>query len=74
MNTLQSNVDYLTNKIVIPGYDKMSTESNLNYKQDNISKKGTFIQWIRSNMEKNISFVFIYSFVTLQNRRKSGLN
>lgn len=44
MNTLQSNVDYLTNKIEIPGYDKMSNETNLNYEQDNIPKKGIFIQ------------------------------
>lgn len=78
MNTLQSNVDYLTNKIEITGYDKLSNESNLNYEQDNISKKGTFIQWIRSNIEfwrKNYSFcVFYYSFIKLQKRRKIGLN
>lgn len=61
MNTLQSNVDYLTNKIEIPGYDKMTNESNLTYEQDNFSKKGTFKQWVRSNMEKNTPFAYSFN-------------
>lgn len=40
MDTLQSNIDYLTNKIEIQNIDRINTESQLQYEQDIITNQG----------------------------------
>lgn len=73
MNILQSNIEYLTNKIEITSPDRMGFESNPNNGQDMITQKGIIfnknhLPLHTPNLDEMNSFFICKHLINLQSR------